>query len=440
MLVVLNFLGPRLHRFDFRPPVPELGLEERMERILRNYSARRDEIWDVDPAWGRPLVAKQLIDRGHTEDPPYVAACIDALGYYGAPAQFSRHFVREYASAEDIAIRIAALMALGSFLKSDGLDAVWPQLSSPLPGVRVAATVAAAKLIAESDFSRLHAEVAGDAELDDIVSRNEIRRRQAPKPEGPEEGVDDDEAAIPFVRLCLRDPYVAEDLCGLLEFLHPEVGTVLRDRGEDVATRRRAVKLFSVRRYRSSAALAAGMAVARTDDDDESLRVDCVRYIGRARLRQAVPDLFPLLTAPSLAIQHATVVALGEIGDKRALGPLLNHYEAESGAFEAPVTDAIRTLATNVPDQELEDWARGDADLTPHTGYFFDPRLKLTPPRETLYPLLSAESLEARRDAAFVLAVTGDAEDAPALLRVAETDPAPLVRAIAARGAERVRR
>ena len=100
----------------------------------------------------------------------------------------------------------------------------------------------------------------------------------------------------------------------------------------------------------------------------------------------------------------------------------------------------MRNLATNVPDQELEDWARGDAALTPHTAYFFDPRLKLTPPREALYPLLSAESFEARRDAAFVLGVTGGASDAPALLAIAGADPSPLVRAIAAKGAEQVRR
>lgn len=91
----------------------------------------------------------------------------------------------------------------------------------------------------------------------------------------------------------------------------------------DERVRREAVRTLA----KMGGGRAISFLLSALDDDDEEIRLIAVRGLGRARSRDSVVSLGELLRLPNLSGQnteiiHAAAIALGKIGDRRALGPL----------------------------------------------------------------------------------------------------------------------
>jgi hypothetical protein len=105
---------------------------------------------------------------------------------------------------------------------------------------------------------------------------------------------------------------------------------------------------------------------------DESLRADAreqaVKTVGKLRAESAVPELLEVLKIEERNLEYlrgAAVVALGQIGDSRAVGPLVEHLDARYSTvvvywIERALDDALRSLTGVkgvVGRQEWRAWA-----------------------------------------------------------------------------------
>lgn len=427
MFAILNCPGPRLVRLGFRaPPVRQLDPERHVRWVLERFSERRDALWDLDPRVCTLALLKVYYSspRDGTDDPA-LARLLSAFACLGSMATPARYVAHDHLLEGSVELRVAAIHALGSIGHPESAAPLQPLLNDSEPAVRRAAAVALSKLGTPAELLRnvSHA----DAELSAIVDLGQ--RAHEARVRGDE---------LERVRCMLSHADFYEDLCGHISDVFREVAHVLRDRTQPTVARARAARVLGLTRARFKAALDAALAVAFSDAESLELRIAVVGFIGRARLERAVPILCRLLDTPLPSLQDAVIDALGDIGDARAIGPLLNHYDDRNGACRERIERAIFALGQPLEEDDYEAFARGALELDVRTTYFFVDGMTLTLPRERLLELLQDPSPAARRDAALLFGLLGSRDDVPTLKSRRRTEPDPSTERVLRRAATRL--
>jgi len=423
---VLNLPGPRLVRLGLgAPPEVRLAPEPHMRWVLADYPARRDEQWRLPPAIGGPILLKLWFEeRAKAPPSPLLTRLIEAWAFYGPIVAYARHLARECLADADLERRMASILALGTFGEVDMLPALEPLLASENPAVRCAAILAVAKLAPADRFDALQALARGEGELEAIVALGRERRAAADRGDVPA-----------FVRVNLRHDALYEDLAGMAHLIGADIMRAFASPELPADERRRAARLLGLVRLGTSATAGVGADLVGRDDVDRALRLECVVMLGRIGARRAVPRLAELLDGADLGLSDAAVNALGEIGDVRALGPLLNHYDARRGAVRPLVEMGIWRLAAPLDAAGYAAWSRGELDLRPDTAYFFDGGLRTTVPRDLCLRLLASPDREAQLEAALLLGLLGTPADAAPLRDLANRALDDVTRAVAERAA-----
>ena len=203
----------------------------------------------------------------------------------------------------------------------------------------------------------------------------------------------------------------------------------------------RAHALLGIEGHAASAA--EGVPFLTDDLVSMPARLRLVEAMGRSKVAAAVPRLVKMLDDPDIEMQREVVIALGRIGRSAAREPLLGRWQAQSGgSLQQAIRDALRGLSSVEGADYLSSFVEtGSAVMVEH-GVFIDDslRLKNQLPKEWLLPLLASPELEARRDAALLLAAFGDETDAPSLRQLAAGEPDGRLKTLAQRGAENLAR
>lgn len=139
-------------------------------------------------------------------------------------------------------------------------------------------------------------------------------------------------------------------------------------------------------------------------------RANAVEQLGACADRAVVPLIIPALADPDQSVRHAAARALGQLGDQRALEPLLSALKGEQvGSVWREVRDAVAALVPG--------WPRSEAA------------------RRAVSPLIASlrcDDKSIRSRAAFDLGDLGDAGVVPVLVEVLSGDPDGEVRQAAA--------
>lgn len=115
---------------------------------------------------------------------------------------------------------------------------------------------------------------------------------------------------------------------------------VLRDDTEPVVRAMAAAQLGMFAGRRAFEALAA--ALTRPGEDDD-VRSSCAEALGTSEEPEALPLLLDALRDPSALVRYDAALALGQLGDTRALEPLRERLEHDDA--ELPDVGSIRTIA-----------------------------------------------------------------------------------------------
>jgi HEAT repeat protein len=162
------------------------------------------------------------------------------------------------------------------------------------------------------------------------------------------------------------------------------------------------------------------------------LKVSCALSLGRFRTETAVEPLIHALDAPDADLRAAAVKALGLIGDPAAGPPLLSMWDGADPGLRKALRLALWRVSEKPGAGRLRELLAQSDEASPPVVHVIDKRLELqrgvTPGH--FLPLLTSESPEARRDAAFLLGLTGTEADAMRLELLAEEEENPGVRTI----------
>lgn len=89
------------------------------------------------------------------------------------------------------------------------------------------------------------------------------------------------------------------------------------------------------------------------DDPNESVRHLAITALGQVESGKATPRLLALLNKPntSYGIKRAAMQALGQLGDPKAIAPLLTYFEA---TWDGPAQDALWEMRRQLSDRQLK--------------------------------------------------------------------------------------
>ncbi|MFZ5891688.1 MAG: HEAT repeat domain-containing protein [Myxococcota bacterium] len=426
MPTIINLPGRRLFRFALgEPPEPAFEMEAHLRWVLADYPARRDEQWRV-PLQNGGVVLTKIYYQAKSEGPDQIITPIlAAFGFWGMLVKYARHFARESLPGADEARTIAALLSLGPFTTQDSIPVLEQYLSDPSAAVRRASLVSFAKLARAEDFPRLEGAAQGDPDLEAIVR---VGRRRM-------EFVDAKDMQG-FMRETLGHADFYEDLAGLANLMPADLAGLFINEGElDPVSRARCARVLGLARTRVRRAMHVALEIALAPTRESYLRRECILFLGRTRAPLA-EDMLPLLAEPDPEIVLSTIIALGEIGDSVAIGPILNHYDDAGGAFRAHIELAAYRMSGALDDAAYNEWAQGQLDLDPHSAYFFFQGSFSTVFSEaTFIPLLEHADVLVRREAALLLGLLGSSAVAPELRKLAVREADELTHAVAARAA-----
>jgi hypothetical protein len=333
-----------------------------------------------------------------------------AFGFYGSPARHARHCASEQmgdgkGSGPVVA---AAARALGSFDDHGQVPLLDAGLGSSDPDVSRRSFLSIARLAQAGDLPRLEAAAAGDSDREAVVAVT--RARLAALAASDMRG---------FLKATLSHAAFYEDLVGVAKFAVKDLDALCTTDGAlDDAARARCFRVLGLARLRPRGVMGSAFRLAFTQDAPRFLRLESVRYLGRARAPVA-ERLCNLLEEPDRELVRSTVIALGEIADGVAIGPVLNVYDAFDGALQADVELAAWRMCQPLDDAGYDAWAAGDRDLTPHSVYFFSGGLKLELQEPELRDLLTHGDTLVAREAALLLGISGTATSLEALSRLA---------------------
>lgn len=147
----------------------------------------------------------------------------------------------------------------------------------------------------------------------------------------------------------------------------------------------------------------------------EETRIRAIRTLSSTRSPLAVDNLLKLLGDPSPKVRREAIIALGEIGDKSAIEPLINHLQMESGQSEV-IREALKKLGV---EKEVEGWSY---PLIPNNFSDLEGKSK----DELLQLLQDTGNEEVIANIAYILAERGYKESISQLLGVRDRIRSPL--------------
>lgn len=418
MLALLRRSPDQLFCLQFGDVVdPARTPEEHVRWVLADYAARRDLLWDIAPVTGQAILSEML---------PKVASnkarlldVLDALHFYAVPdpaalrvVPFLRHAALE--------VRLAAIRALGAMAKYTTAADLLPFLSSANAQEREAAAWALAKFGKEDLIAELRAAAARDPALEIEVLRAEERAY----------AVQEQELSWLVEPLLQTEDY--EELCVFSPFCATRISRFVADERVATVERVRAARVVGLTRQRKLAGPAL-LRVAQADDTPEELRLTAIWALGRMQLVSALTGFMAALPGARGELELRLIEAMGRIAKPRALGVLLNHYEARP---DPAVREALRLALTRVARPVTYTEPTWDAPPNEHHWLYVitdDQRLLSEHAEAALVPALAAPDSAVRMDAVFALGVHGDLEQhSPALRELVDRDPNPSVRRAAA--------
>ena len=79
-------------------------------------------------------------------------------------------------------------------------------------------------------------------------------------------------------------------------------------------------------------------------EDDPRIRASALHGLSRCRKPEALAAILPHLEAPEWQVRVAAIEALAELGDEKAIVPLIRLLEVETGRLRGDVADALKRL------------------------------------------------------------------------------------------------
>jgi HEAT repeat protein len=428
VLALIVFAGGELAALGFgSPPERELTPEEHVREILANYAARRDELFDIAPAPAAKIVARILKESDGTA--ATVLTPIRALGFLGWPQVFEA--VVPYVRHPDHAVRLAAIRSLGQLTKFDAIPLIEPFLDSTDREERREAIIALGKFGKSEEIPKIDHAASGDPELEKLAREAAERIK----------------ATVQALRTKRFDPVVDavidtaefEDLAALIFVTKFRLLEIVEDRTRAAATRERAVRVLAIARV-----LRAGLPmrdILADRDNPLDLRLQAIYGVGVTRTKSAVPQLIELLDDADPRIRELSIVALGRIGDTRALEPLLARWAAADPDTRQQLRLAFYRLRSRTGFEPLLEPLRTYQPRAVENVYFISDSLDLSRgyDRAIIAPSLKSPANEERRDALLLLATFGTTADSWILQMYFENDADPLNREIANLGIERLK-
>jgi hypothetical protein len=420
---ILNLPGRRLLRFAIgEPPEPVFEPEAHLRWVLDDYGARRAEQWRVPPQLGGLLLTKLYYEDQAAASRARLPATLLAFGFYGMLVGYARHYALEALAPASGSAAMAGARALGSFRRVEVVPELQRALSGPDDSVRRESYLSWAKLARPQDLPDLDQAAVGDSEREAIAEIARLRVAAQARNDTPG-----------YLRATLSHRDFYEDLVGLAKLLVKDLSSLLTTPlALDDLQRRRCFRVLGLARVRDRAAGGQALGLALEPTTDRGLRFESVVYLGRARANAGEP-LCAVLDDPDAGLVRATVVALGEIGDSVAIGPLLNHYDSHGGSLRSDVELAAYRMAQPLDDASYDRWAAGELDLTPHSAYFFHGGFSTELPEAEYLARLSHADALVRQESALLLGLLASSAAARPLRDLAIREPDARVSAVALR-------
>ncbi len=419
MFAAVELGNKELAFFEFGDPVEEyLPAEVRVRRIMSDYESQRDELWSMSTNQAVIALVK-LLDEARN-DPPRLVSIIRALGFLKAPD--SGEVVATYLDHPAREVRLEAVYSIGRIANLATMPRLEPFLADPDREFRRAAIVGLGKSIEPSVLPQLEAAAGGDAELQALV--DQARRKIA--------AIQTRNLRAYVNAIIETDEYY--DLIRMLEVTWEHVVEIMADQARSPVVRRRAVRLLYLARV--PMAKEPLTKIVAGEEEPSEVRLQAVIGVGRCRAQEAVGPLIKLLDNPDASLRNAAITSLGQIGNPRALNPLLSKWDAGGGALRGMILLAIRRLCATSGTVLLTDLLEQNPQLISRVILFIDDSLALSREYRADYVAseLKSPEAEARRDAALLLAFFGTRSDADALALMGKLDPDATNREIALKG------
>ncbi len=148
---------------------------------------------------------------------------------------------------------------------------------------------------------------------------------------------------------------------------------------------------------------------------------DLVRELGRAKAKRALPAIIRLLDHPDSRVGGGAILALGEIGDKRAIGPLRKAAANGEWFTQVYATGVLMKLGDRSPFQRLaRELGKDTSDMDEHTVE------KIAEANDPSVIDAALDALYAGRNVKLAIAALGKSNDSrifPALVGVLNQAP-----------------
>lgn len=310
----------------------DAGQNERVEalrRELANPSAEvRNKVLQALVRLGGPRALEALVERAGAEEDPFVRATLAiSLGILGGRAQLP--LLETFLQDQNPRVRANAIEGLMHLDAPEAARLIAPHLKDTDNRVKVNAYTALGKFD-KVDLLRAMAEMLSSAK----VWMRDSATYALVKLELPE--------SVPLLEHALQDPYKGIRLKarnGLVLLARKNVKPAL-DVLEKFGGARESPEAFLTLEFLDAVAPAAGAGAA-----DAQARMDAVLRIVAQRDRTKVDELLAQVAAERDARVLATLLlALGRLGDRRALGALAGHLRHEDRRVRANAVEALGLL------------------------------------------------------------------------------------------------
>jgi len=391
-------------------------LEVRLDWILEDYDARRDELMLLTPSQTTILLLQQLGD--FASDPPQAVIRIKALGFLRSLNTAPN--VEAYLDHESRQVVYETILALGRIGAFTSLPKIEPFLESSDHDLKRAAVTALSKATRRPAFAKLEAATASDPQLAEIVRQGK-RKMEALEVKNLKLWVD---------RTLETDEY--EDLLPTLEVTGEYLCEVLADTKRELVIRRRALSVLSTMRYAKAGRVIADILQGAGDRHAAELRYIATVAAGRCKATRAVEPLGEIIKEAQSPLLDAAIQSLGEIRSPKGLSALMSNWSVQGGAQRPAIRLALKRLG-KIPGQELlAELLRQGLEWDREFVYFISDDMQLN--RRYEEGLLDGElsgSQEAKRDAVLLLAYLGSASETDKLLPLTSEEEDPEIRELA---------
>ncbi len=406
MLAVIPMNEIQAARLEFgRPLEPKLTHEQIIQRMVAEYAARRDELWDVPIDKARGYLLAML--PGATGNILRLRIVLDALRRLGFPDGHEEEI--PYLDHPDAGVRMAAMHTLAQTGAVDQFRRIAAALRDPAPEVRRMAVLSLGKLGQMDAIPLLQQAASREPALATLAAEAERRIVAARGDEFP-----------PVVDAVIETAEY-EDLAFIMAFCWKYVAIIAGNKDATPEIRRRAVRLLHLRRVRKAGEVFK--QILAEPGAGRELRIEAVHAVGRCVIRSAFEAVLALLDSPDAEMREAAVTALGNMQSARAIEPLVARWGDETRrpaihlALARLASYSGEGLLTETLDQKGEG-PTGAAVTIDDAG-----TLTRTLPVGWAAGQLTSDLDRARREAALLLAFYGTAAEVAALREAAEKAP-----------------